>query len=62
MVLVQKSTGLQRANTNTPQTITKIETEETLPNSFFVGTITLIPKLQRLNKERELQTNFPYEH
>jgi hypothetical protein len=42
--------------------VQKIETEGTLPNSFFEATVTLIPKKQRSNKERELQTNFPYEH
>jgi hypothetical protein len=33
-----------RANTNTPQTLPKIETEGTLPNSFYEATSTLIPK------------------
>ena len=32
----------------------KIETEGTLPDSFFEATITLIPKAKRPNKEREL--------
>jgi hypothetical protein len=40
----------------------KIETECTLSNSFYEATITLIAKTQRSNKERELQTNFPYEY
>jgi hypothetical protein len=41
----------------------KLEIEGTLPNSFYEATITLIAKTtQRSNKERELQTNFPYEY
>ena len=41
----------------------KLETEGTLPNSFYEATITLIPKTtQRPNEERELQTNFTYEY
>jgi hypothetical protein len=40
----------------------KIETEGTLPDSFCEATIMLIPKTQRPNKERELQTNHPYGH
>jgi hypothetical protein len=40
----------------------KLEVEGTLPNSFYEATITLIPKPQRLNKDRELQTNFPYKY
>jgi hypothetical protein len=39
----------------------KIETEGTLPNSFYEATITLIPKPQK-KKDRELQTNVPYEY
>jgi hypothetical protein len=36
----------------------KIETEGTLPNSFYEATINLIPKP---HKEKELQSNFLYE-
>ena len=37
--------------------------EGTLPNSFCEATITLIPKTtEKSNKDRELQTNFPYEY
>ena len=39
-----------------------IETEESLPNSFYKATVTLIPKPQRHNQERELQTNLTHEH
>ena len=38
----------------------KIETEGTLPKPSHNYTDTKIT--QRSNKERELQTNFPYEH
>ena len=52
---------LQRSpKTNIPQTIVKIETEGTLPNSFYKATIT--KSTQKPNKERELQINFPYEY
>jgi hypothetical protein len=40
----------------------KIGAECTLPSSFYEVTITLTPKPERLNKDRELQTNFPYEY
>ena len=40
-----------------------IETEESLPNSFYEATVTLIPKTtQRPDQERELQTNLTHEH
>jgi hypothetical protein len=31
----------------------KTETEGTLPNSFYEATVTLIPKLNRLNKKKK---------
>ena len=37
----------------------KIETQGTIPNSFYEARFTLVPKP---NKEREFQPNFPYEH
>jgi hypothetical protein len=40
----------------------KIETKGTLHNSFSEATIILIPKPLKPKKERELQTNFPYEY
>jgi len=41
----------------------KIETEETLPNSFYEATITLILKPHKdPAKERELQTNLTYDY
>jgi hypothetical protein len=40
----------------------KIETEETMPNSFNEATVTLISKQQKLNKEKEFQTSLAYEH
>ena len=40
----------------------KIETEGTLPNSFYEATITLIPKPHKDPKKKEFQTNFPYEY
>jgi hypothetical protein len=40
----------------------KTDTEGTLHNSFYEATVMVIPKLcKRFNKEREIQTNFPYE-
>ena len=40
-----------------------IETEESLPNSFYEATITLIPKPQKKhNQKRELQANLTHEH
>ena len=39
-----------------------IETEESLPNSFYEATVTLKPKTQRHNQERELQANLTHEH
>ena len=35
---------------------------ETLPNSFYEATITLIPKPDRYQKNRKLQANIPDEH
>jgi hypothetical protein len=41
----------------------KIETEGTLPNSFYEATITLIPEPhKKINQKRELQTNLAYEY
>lgn len=55
MVLVQKTTRpSMKTNTNTPETIIKIETEGTCPNVFYETTVTLISKPHRLNKEREI--------
>ena len=41
----------------------KIAEEETLPNSFYEATITLVPKLKAtLKKKRKLQANITDEH
>ena len=40
----------------------KVETEGTLLNLLPKATVTLTSKPHRVNKDRELQTNFPYEH
>jgi hypothetical protein len=40
----------------------EVETEGTLPNSFYEETFTLIPESHRIKKEREFQTNFSYEY
>ena len=40
----------------------KIETEGTLPNYFYVSSYTDKETSQSSKKERELQTNFPYEY
>jgi len=40
----------------------KIETDGSLPNSFYEDTITFIPKPHKDPTKRELQTNFPYEY
>ena len=39
-----------------------IETEESLPNSFYVATVTLIPNHTNTQPRRELQTNLSHEH
>ena len=36
--------------------------EETLPNSFYEAINTLIPKLHKDSPNKELQTNFAYDH
>ena len=38
----------------------KIETESTLPNSFYEATITVIPKPHK--GPTKIETNFPYEY
>ena len=48
--------------TNTLQIIPQIETEGTLPNSFYEVSVTLIAKTQRHYQERELQTNLIHEY
>jgi hypothetical protein len=41
----------------------KLETEVTLPNSFYETTTIMLTKAtQRPNKEKELQTDFPYKY
>ena len=40
----------------------KIAEEETLPNSFYQATITLIPKPDKDNTKRKLQANITDEH
>jgi hypothetical protein len=40
----------------------KIETEGTLPNSFYEATTTPIPKPYKDPTKKELQSNIPYEH
>ena len=40
----------------------KIETEGTLPNSFFEATVLFIPKPHKDPTKKELQTNFSYEY
>jgi hypothetical protein len=41
-------------NTNSIQTISQIETEETLPNSLFEAIATLIPKEHEESKQKEI--------
>ena len=56
MDLVQNSTSLQRrAKLTLLKLFHKMETEGTLPNSFYDATITLIPKT---NKDSTKKENF----
>ena len=54
---------LERANAYPSKTLSKSLEEETLPNSFYEATITLIPKPDRDNtQERKLQANITDQH
>ena len=60
MVLVQNSTRLsKRVMPTLRKLFQKIETEGSLPSSFYEFTATLIPNP---HKESKMKDNFPYEH
>ena len=44
------------------KTLYKIESEGTMPNSFYEAIVTLITKQHKQLNKIELQTTFPYEY